>query len=48
VLLARLRSARAVASDETGVRIEGVNAQHWVFRAPGAAPGTKSIYPHPT
>ena len=35
VLLARLRSARAVASDETGVRIEGVNAQHWVFRAPG-------------
>ena len=35
VILARLRSARAVASDETGVRIEGVNAQHWVFRAPG-------------
>ncbi len=27
--------ADAVASDETGVRIEGVNAQHWVFRAPG-------------
>jgi transposase len=35
VILARLRSARAVASDETGVRIEGVNAQHWVFRASG-------------
>lgn len=35
VILTRLRSARAVASDETGVRIEGVNAQHWVFRAPG-------------
>ena len=35
VILARLRTARAVASDETGVRIEGVNAQHWVFRAPG-------------
>ncbi len=34
-VLARLRTARAVASDETGVRIEGVNAQHWVFRAPG-------------
>jgi transposase len=32
-ILARLRTARAVASDETGVRIEGVNAQHWVFRA---------------
>lgn len=31
----RLQSASAVASDETGVRIEGVNAQHWVFRAPG-------------
>jgi transposase len=34
-ILARLRTARAVASDETGVRIEGVDAQHWVFRAPG-------------
>jgi len=34
-ILARLRTAGAVASDETGVRIEGVNAQHWVFRAPG-------------
>ena len=31
----RLRRAKAVASDETGVRIEGVNAQHWVFRAEG-------------
>lgn len=30
---ARLRQAPAVASDETGVRIEGVNAQHWVFRS---------------
>ena len=35
-ILARLRTAEAVASDETGVRIEGVNAQHWVFRAPDA------------
>jgi transposase len=34
-ILGRLRTAQAVASDETGVRIEGVNAQHWVFRAPG-------------
>jgi transposase len=34
-ILGRLRQADAVASDETGVRIEGVNAQHWVFRAPG-------------
>ncbi len=34
-ILARLRHAEAVASDETGVRIEGVNAQHWVFCAPG-------------
>jgi transposase len=30
-IVTRLRSADAVASDETGVRIEGVNAQHWVF-----------------
>ncbi len=29
----RLRQALVVASDETGVRIEGTNAQHWVFRA---------------
>ena len=26
-----LRSARIVASDETGVRIEGTNSYHWVF-----------------
>lgn len=35
MILQQLRQARAVASDETGVRIEGINAQHWVFRAPG-------------
>lgn len=29
--LALLRKASFVASDETGVRIEGVNAYHWVF-----------------
>lgn len=29
--LAALRRARFVACDETGVRIEGVNAFHWVF-----------------
>ncbi len=30
--VAALRQARVVASDETGVRIEGCNAYHWVFR----------------
>ena len=30
--LAVLRQATSVASDETGVRIEGVNGYHWVFR----------------
>src|SRR5918912_3913896 len=28
-----LRRAKVVASDETGVRIEGANAFHWVFRS---------------
>ena len=28
-----LRRAEIVASDETGVRIEGSNAYHWVFRS---------------
>jgi len=32
-ILARLRQAEAVASDETGMRIEGVNGQQWVFRS---------------
>lgn len=32
-LLSQLRQAEAVASDETGVRVEGVGAQHWVFRS---------------
>ena len=31
--LADLRASAYVASDETGVRIEGVNAFHWVFAA---------------
>jgi transposase len=31
VAVASLRRARVVASDETGVRIEGSNAYHWVF-----------------
>ena len=35
-ILQQVRQAEAVASDETGVRIEGVNAQHWVFRTPNA------------
>ena len=30
--LSRLRRATVVASDETGVRIEGTNSYHWVFR----------------
>jgi transposase len=30
--VAALRRARVIASDETGVRIEGSNAYHWVFR----------------
>ncbi|MBM1172329.1 IS66 family transposase [Microvirga arabica] len=30
--IAALRQAKAIASDETGVRIEGSNAYHWVFR----------------
>ncbi|KMO28763.1 IS66 family transposase [Methylobacterium aquaticum] len=34
--LARLRQARVVASDETGVRIEGANSDHWVFRCDDA------------
>ncbi len=31
-----LRRAKVVASDETGVRIEGANGFHWVFRSPEA------------
>ena len=34
--VAALRQAKVVASDETGVRIEGSNAYHWVFRCPKA------------
>lgn len=33
---AKLRTAKVVASDETGVRIEGTNAQHWVFHCKDA------------
>ena len=32
--VAALRRADVVASDETGVRIAGANAYHWVFRSP--------------
>jgi len=32
-IVSALRQAPAVASDETGVRIEGANAYHWVFRS---------------
>jgi transposase len=31
-----LRHAQVVASDETGVRIEGANAYHWIFRCQDA------------
>src|SRR5215211_608467 len=34
--ISALRRAAMVASDETGVRIEGANAYHWVFRSPEA------------
>jgi transposase len=34
--ISALRQAEMVASDETGGRIEGANAYHWVFRAPAA------------
>ena len=34
--VAALRQAAVVASDETGVRIEGANAYHWVFHSPQA------------
>jgi transposase len=34
--VAALRRAAVVASDETGVRIEGANAYHWVFRSQDA------------
>src|SRR5215213_6497638 len=34
--VAVLRRAPVVASDETGVRIEGSNAYHWVFHSPQA------------
>ena len=34
--ISALRQAEMVASDETGVRIEGANADHWVFRSPEA------------
>ena len=30
--VAALRRAAAVSSDKTGVRIEGCNSYHWVFR----------------
>ncbi len=34
--IAALRRAQSVASDETGVRIEGSNSYHWVFRSSDA------------
>ena len=34
--LSALRRAEVVACDETGVRIEGANSYHWVFRCESA------------
>jgi transposase len=31
--VSKLRQARIISSDETGVRIEGSNSYHWVFRS---------------
>ena len=42
---ASLRNARVVASDETGVRVEGANAQHWVFHCKDAVLFTSPIAP---
>lgn len=42
VVVASLRRARVVSSDETGVRIEGANAYHWVFRCDSAVVHTAS------
>jgi transposase len=36
----KLRQAGVVSSDETGVRIEGSNAHHWVFRCDQAVVNT--------
>ena len=35
-IIANLRSADVVASDETGIRIEGLNGYHWVFMSSAA------------
>ena len=32
-IIGDLRQAKMVASDETGIRIEGLNGYHWVFRS---------------
>ena len=42
VAVSALRRATVVASDETGVRIEGSNAYHWVFHAADAVVHTAS------
>lgn len=42
VAVSALRQATVVASDETGVRIEGSNAYHWVFHSADAVVHTAS------
>ena len=46
-----LRQAKVVASDETGVRIEGTNSYHWVFHCKDAVvhqPPVERLAPHCT
>lgn len=45
--LALLRAADVVASDETGMRIEGVNGFHWVFRCDRAVVHEADFTPPP-
>src|SRR6478672_5766805 len=40
--IATLRKAEVVACDETGVRIEGSNAYHWLFHSAAAVVHTAS------
>jgi len=40
-----LRAAKIVASDETGVRIEGTNSYHWVFPLQGRGRASARLFP---
>jgi transposase len=41
--LAKLRQAQSIASDETGVRIEGRNGHHWVFASESTSRATRPV-----